>query len=50
MPSVSMRLTVVIKRVRANRTPESSQWVGAQEVVVADILVSCNIDNLMKRR
>lgn len=27
-------------------TPESPQWVGAQEVVEANVLVSCYVDHL----
>lgn len=30
-------------------TPQSSQRVGAQEVVVANVLVSCDIDHLRTR-
>lgn len=31
---------------RERDTPESSQRVGAQEVVEADVLVSCHVDHL----
>lgn len=41
----SQTMAKLCRRLKYN-TPESPQWVGAQEVVEANVLVSCYVDHL----